>query len=75
MRNSNKDLRQSIENIDDFQYNIQDLTTNFAINQTQLDAIGDEMKIPTRKVEATKLYHHQMVDFEVLKIKNTFMKA
>ncbi len=58
MRNQDEDLRQSIENIDDFQYNIQDLTNNLAINQTQLDAIGDEMKTPTRKVDATKLYHH-----------------
>lgn len=68
-------MKKSIETIKCLQLSIQDLSWHVLITQKQLDDLQMQIQTLTWKIEETSYSFHWMVELEVIKTKNTFMKV
>jgi hypothetical protein len=54
---------------------VEELRVDLPLTNANLEALTDEMRVLTQKVEKADFYHHRMAKFKSLQMEHTFIKA
>jgi len=59
----------------ELQMEVEELQADLPLNNVDLEAPIEEMRILTQKVERVNFYYHRLAEFETLQMEHTFAKA